>query len=94
MPFQTPPPSCPLVSSAPALSSCVGRNSDCWSVGQPDVDCVGAALCCFDGCANVCQGAGGHVSLVTPMRSPKVSHSKWSNTKWVISSGSPEVGAT
>ena len=27
-------------------------------VGQPDVDCLNDALCCFDGCANVCQGAG------------------------------------
>ena len=35
-----------------------GRVSDCWSVGQPDVDCLNNALCCFDGCANVCQGAG------------------------------------
>ncbi len=26
--------------------------------GQPDVDCVGDALCCFDGCANVCVGGG------------------------------------
>ena len=32
--------------------------SDCWSVGQPDVDCLDNALCCFDGCVNVCQGAG------------------------------------
>jgi hypothetical protein len=28
------------------------------SAGQPDVDCVGDALCCFDGCANVCVGGG------------------------------------
>jgi hypothetical protein len=26
--------------------------------GQADVDCLNDALCCFDGCANVCQGAG------------------------------------
>ena len=29
-----------------------------WFSGQPDVDCLNDALCCFDGCANVCQGAG------------------------------------
>jgi len=27
-------------------------------VGQADADCIDNALCCFDGCANVCQGAG------------------------------------
>jgi len=69
--LQTPPPSCPLVPSAPALSSCVGRNSDCWSVGQPDVDCVGAALCCFDGCANVCQGAGPRPGLPRPQKNAR-----------------------
>ena len=26
----------------------------CWSVGVPDVDCEDRALCCFDGCKNVC----------------------------------------
>merc|ERR1711892_474151 len=50
--------SCPSVSSAPSLAACVGRNSDCWSVGMQDVDCINNALCCFDGCANVCQGQG------------------------------------
>merc|ERR1712025_475380 len=50
--------SCPSVTSAPSLAACVGRNSDCWSVGMPDVDCINNALCCFDGCANVCQGEG------------------------------------
>jgi len=58
--------SCP---SSPAgllpLSQCEGRVSNCWSVGQPDVDCRDNALCCFDGCANVCQG-GGSVSPVQP----------------------------
>ena len=49
--------SCPVVSQVP-LSQCGGRTSDCWSVGQPDVDCIDNALCCFDGCANVCQGSG------------------------------------
>merc|ERR1711971_775458 len=50
--------SCPAVTSVPPVSQCSGRVSDCWSVGQPDVDCLNNALCCFDGCANVCQGAG------------------------------------
>merc|ERR1719447_136353 len=35
------------------LEQCQGRTSNCWSVGQADVDCINNALCCFDGCANV-----------------------------------------
>jgi hypothetical protein len=31
--------------------------------GQPDVDCVGDALCCFDGCANVCVGGGENTTI-------------------------------
>jgi hypothetical protein len=50
--------SCPVVSQVPPVEQCAGRLSNCWSVGQPDVDCLNDALCCFDGCANVCQGAG------------------------------------
>ena len=50
--------SCPAVSAIPPVSQCQGRVSNCWSVGQTDVDCIDNALCCFDGCANVCQGAG------------------------------------
>merc|ERR1712183_697520 len=41
------------------MGACAGRSSNCWSVGQTDVDCPGFALCCFDGCANTCQGGGG-----------------------------------
>ena len=50
--------SCPAVPSVPPASQCSGRVSDCWSVGQADADCINNAFCCFDGCANVCQGAG------------------------------------
>jgi len=28
--------------------------SQCWSPGQPDVDCVDNGICCFDGCVNAC----------------------------------------
>ena len=35
-----------------------------FTLGQADVDCIGNALCCFDGCANVCQGAGTIHSLL------------------------------
>eukprot|EP00092_Neocalanus_flemingeri_P004254 GFUD01004574.1.p1 GENE.GFUD01004574.1~~GFUD01004574.1.p1 ORF type:complete len:722 (-),score=194.10 GFUD01004574.1:66-2147(-) len=52
---QTP---CPLITILPPISQCQGRPSNCWSVGVADTDCVGNALCCFDGCANVCQGKG------------------------------------
>ena len=56
----TPPPaSCPPVTSLPPLASCAGRQSNCWSVGTADLDCLDDAFCCFDGCANVCMGRGG-----------------------------------
>merc|ERR1712064_147400 len=50
---------CPSVNNLPPVEACAGRSSNCWSVGQADVDCPGNALCCFDGCANTCQGGGG-----------------------------------
>jgi len=58
--------SCPAVNSIPPASQCAGRESNCWSAGQPDFDCIDNALCCFDGCANVCQGAGS----ITPVKPP------------------------
>merc|ERR1712110_198108 len=62
--------SCPAVSSVPPVSQCSGRVSDCWSVGQPDVDCLNNALCCFDGCANVCQGSGSRSPAPPPNPRP------------------------
>merc|ERR1712154_250761 len=62
--------SCPAVTSVPPVSQCSGRVSDCWSVGQPDVDCLDNALCCFDGCANVCQGAGSRSPAPPPNPRP------------------------
>merc|ERR1711963_988645 len=50
--------SCPNVNNLPPVEACAGRSSNCWSVGQADVDSPGNALCCFDGCANTCQGGG------------------------------------
>merc|ERR1711945_54941 len=38
---------CPAVTSLPAVSSCAGKKSNCWSVGQTDVDCLDNALCCL-----------------------------------------------
>ena len=57
--------SCPAVNSLPNLASCDGMESNCWSVGQPDVDCPGNALCCFDGCRNACyfQGRVKHTAV-------------------------------
>jgi len=49
---------CPPVNILPPIEQCQGRASNCWSAGVEDTDCVGNALCCFDGCANVCQGEG------------------------------------
>merc|ERR1719422_1640775 len=42
----------------PPLTECEGRKSNCWSPGVSDLDCLDSALCCFDGCANVCLGKG------------------------------------
>jgi len=48
--------SCP---AAEPLSpdQCAGQVSTCWSPGQRDTDCPGNGLCCFNGCADVCDGA-------------------------------------
>lgn len=50
--------SCPNIQGLPDISSCSGATSNCWSVGQADVDCPGNALCCFDGCVNSCYFGG------------------------------------
>ncbi len=55
---QIPQGSCPAINNLPDISSCNGMVSNCWSVGQPDVDCPGNALCCFDGCRNTCYFGG------------------------------------
>ena len=52
------PSSCPALGPLPPISACAGRQSNCWSVGVRDLDCLDSALCCFDGCANVCLGRG------------------------------------
>merc|ERR1719391_1624513 len=54
----TPFDSCPVFDTLPPLTECQGRTSNCWSPGVRDLDCLDSALCCFDGCANVCQGKG------------------------------------
>ena len=50
--------SCPVVRVLPPIELCANRKSTCWSAGLPDTDCIDNALCCFDGCANVCLGRG------------------------------------
>merc|ERR1712064_164314 len=67
---QPPNSACPAVTSLPAVSSCAGKKSNCWSVGQTDVDCLDNALCCFDGCANVCQGRGPIAGNPGPSQNP------------------------
>jgi len=60
-----PPPPAPLRRSAggcPQVSArtpyeCTGQSSNCWSPGVRDTDCPNHGLCCFDGCANVCQNS-------------------------------------
>ena len=54
----TPTNTCPVLNTLPPLAECRGRTSNCWSPGVRDLDCLDSALCCFDGCANVCQGKG------------------------------------
>ena len=50
--------SCPTIDTLPSIEVCQGKNSTCWSVDQPDVDCENNALCCFDGCINACYFDG------------------------------------
>merc|ERR1712012_583249 len=50
--------SCPVLNTLPPLTECEGRKSNGWSPGVRDLDCLDSALCCFDGCANVCLGKG------------------------------------
>merc|ERR1719410_3221346 len=75
-PSISPPPSsqttCPPVTSLPPISSCAGRQSNCWSVGVPDLDCLDDALCCFDGCANVCLGRGPIAGNPGPQSNPRL----------------------
>jgi len=47
---------CPNMAQKPAFM-CANRLNTCWSVGQADVDCPDAGLCCFDGCVNTCKEA-------------------------------------
>merc|ERR1719232_1536678 len=63
---------CPTVTSLPPISSCAGRQSNCWSVGVRDLDCLDDALCCFDGCANVCLGRGPVAGNPGPQSNPKL----------------------
>lgn len=46
---------CPAASPL-SDAECAGAVSTCWSPGQRDTDCPGNGLCCFDGCANTCDG--------------------------------------
>lgn len=47
--------SCPAANPL-SPDQCAGSVSTCWSPGQRDTDCPGNGLCCFDGCANTCDG--------------------------------------
>ena len=91
--------SCPAVATIPPLPACQGRNSDCWSVGQADVDCLGNALCCFDGCANACQGEGARPGIPRPQsnargqqRKPPISNNSKDANGNQKSKGSANVG--
>lgn len=46
---------CPAASPL-SEAECAGAVSTCWSPGQRDTDCPNNGLCCFDGCANTCDG--------------------------------------
>merc|ERR1711988_1206376 len=66
------PSSCPALGPLPPISACVGRESNCWSVGVRDLDCLDSALCCFDGCANVCLGRGPIAGNPGPQNNPRL----------------------
>merc|ERR1711874_822015 len=62
---------CPVISVLPPIQLCANRKSTCWSAGLPDVDCLDNALCCFDGCANVCLGRGPVAGNPGPQTNPR-----------------------
>merc|ERR1712172_131702 len=64
--------SCPALGPLPPISACAGRKSNCWSVGVRDLDCLDSALCCFDGCANVCLGRGPIAGNPGPQSNPRL----------------------
>merc|ERR1712078_952935 len=63
---------CPVLGPLPPISACAGRESNCWSVGVRDLDCLDSALCCFDGCANVCLGRGPIAGNPGPQSNPRL----------------------
>jgi len=63
--------SCPVVRVLPPIELCANRKSTCWSAGLPDTDCIDNALCCFDGCANVCLGRGPVAGNPGPQTNPR-----------------------
>lgn len=67
--------SCPAPAFVPSKAACQGRTSQCWSVGVSDLDCPGAATCCYDGCANVCQGLGPTIGFKQLPRVMQLPHS-------------------
>merc|ERR1712038_1516646 len=97
--------SCPVISVLPPIQLCANRKSTCWSAGQADVDCLDNALCCFDGCANVCLGRGPvpanpgpqtNPRQTTPAPSPVITQEKFaekipSNLASNIVASSPQV---
>merc|ERR1711862_111208 len=64
--------SCPALGPLPPISACAGRESNCWSFGVRDLDCLDSALCCFDGCANVCLGRGPIAGNPGPQSNPRL----------------------
>merc|ERR1712212_237812 len=62
---------CPLVFLRDGCSPEEAR-SICWSPGQPDTDCPGNGICCFDGCSNRCgiPSTGGHVDVPMTLAPP------------------------
>merc|ERR1711936_1400720 len=65
------PSTCPVVTVLPPIQLCANRKSTCWSAGLQDLDCLDNALCCFDGCANVCLGRGSVAGNPGPQNIPR-----------------------
>merc|ERR1719410_2915518 len=72
LPSSSSPSNCPALGPLPPISACAGRQSNCWSVGVRDLDCLDSALCCFDGCANVCLGRGPIAGNPGPQSNPRL----------------------
>ena len=83
---------CPKLPDKPSTCANSYAKNECWSVGEPDSDCENNALCCYNGCENVCFHGINNPSQSSPSLSPSTEHSVPSFTDYSSSSSSSLYG--